>query len=297
MPSLEEFEATGQRRLDGQVAEPEPVAKKAGLLGRLRRGKERREERAPVAPGAPPPQAAPRQEVEEFAPVEDFAPVDEFETFEDAPDFGAAPAMPPPPAIPPPPSYTPHADAMAIDTFQEVPSRGRAEARVVTAAAGEGELTLRVQGLGEEVVRKDAVVRKRVAFERQTALPLQEERDLMPVSTEEIVGNEEPDLHRRLIRVQKKRDALSGGELALLVLTRDSLRPTSVLQAVPKLPQLDGELGKAAAGAGHRPRGLRPSPWMRTTPGRRRWRRTWNEQRRHSRIALGGGSGNARRPY
>ena len=121
-PSMEEFEATGQRKINGEMAEPEPVAKKAGLLGRLRKGKEK--QTPPVAAatfaGAAAGGAVAYAATKE---PEEFAPVDEFETFEDVP---AAPAalptfdMPPPPSIPPPPSYTSHAEELAIDSFQEV---------------------------------------------------------------------------------------------------------------------------------------------------------------------------------
>jgi len=121
IPSMDEFEATGQRKLDGRAAEPEPVAKKAGLLGRLRRGKEKRE-RAPAMPVSQP---AP----EEFAPVDDFETFEEeegeFETFEE--EFPSPPAShrpfvmsSPPTQLPPPPAYVPHAPA-PVETFQEVP--------------------------------------------------------------------------------------------------------------------------------------------------------------------------------
>jgi len=118
---MDEFEASGQRKLDGRAAEPEHVAKKAGLLGRLRRGKEKRE-RAPVMPV---PQPAP----EEFAPVDEFETFEdeegEFETFEE--EFPAPPSShrpfvmsSPPTQLPPPPAYVPHTPA-PVETFQEVP--------------------------------------------------------------------------------------------------------------------------------------------------------------------------------
>jgi hypothetical protein len=136
MPSMDEFEVTGQRKINGEAAEPEPVAKKAGLLGRLRRGKEKKTQ-APVPAVAA--SAAPGGAVAQGAtqPVEEFAPVEEFETFEDVPETPAVPPgfdMPPPPALPPPPSYTPHAEALAIDSFQEVPSETEFDP-VVPAAA------------------------------------------------------------------------------------------------------------------------------------------------------------------
>lgn len=121
MPSMEEFEASGQRKLDGRAAEPEHVAKKASLLGRLRRGKEKRE-RPPVAPAR---QAFP----EEFAPVDEFETFqeeEEFETFEEEPEAPPATHRPfvmstPPTRLPPPPAYVPHAPA-PVETFQEVPA-------------------------------------------------------------------------------------------------------------------------------------------------------------------------------
>ena len=123
MPSMEEFEATGQRKINGEMAEPEPVAKKAGLLGRLRKGREKQSPPvaaaavAGAAAGGAVAYAATRE-------PEEFTPVDEFETFEDvrmAPEAPPTFDMPPPPFIPPPPSYTSHAEGLAIDSFQEVP--------------------------------------------------------------------------------------------------------------------------------------------------------------------------------
>jgi hypothetical protein len=139
MPSMEEFEASAQRKIEGAPAAPETHAKRAGLLGRLRRGKERKGRPAPArAPPAPVEEFAP---VEEAAPVEEFSPAEEFETFEDVPEAApaqpvapaapAAPAapptpapptveefrMPPPPSLPPPPTYVP---SQADDDFQSV---------------------------------------------------------------------------------------------------------------------------------------------------------------------------------
>ncbi len=124
MPQMDALEASAQRKIEGEPAAPEPVAKKAGLLGRLRRGKEKKD-RPPTgavvagaaAGGAI--AASASRDTEEFAPVEEFAPL------QAAAPAQAQPPMPPPPTIPPPPAYTPHADTFQsvdeFETFEETP--------------------------------------------------------------------------------------------------------------------------------------------------------------------------------
>jgi len=119
MQQMDDLEASAQRKIEGEPAAPVPVAKKAGLLGRLRRGKEKQDKppvgavaAGAVAGGAV--ASAASKDVDEFAPVEEFTPL-QSSAPPTTPPIPQAAAMPPPPAIPPPPSYTPH-----TDTFQSV---------------------------------------------------------------------------------------------------------------------------------------------------------------------------------
>ncbi len=119
MQQMDALEASAQRKIEGEPAAPQPVAKKAGLLGRLRRGREKqaRPPAGAVAAGAVAGGAvasAASKDVEEFAPVEEFTPL-QATAPPPAPPIPRAAAMPPPPSIPPPPAYTPH-----VDTFQSV---------------------------------------------------------------------------------------------------------------------------------------------------------------------------------
>ena len=124
MQQMDALEASAQRKIEGEPAAPEPVAKKAGLMSRLRRGKEK-QERPPagaVAAGAVvggavvggAGVASSSKDLDEFTPIEELTPL-QAATPPPAHPIPQAAAMPPPPSIPPPPSYTPH-----MDTFQSV---------------------------------------------------------------------------------------------------------------------------------------------------------------------------------
>ncbi len=117
-------------------------------------------------------------------------------------------------------------------------------------------------------------------------------------SVVEVVGDEEADLHARLVGVEQPLDPLARRELALSVLTRDPLGSPALPQARPEILELRGKAAQPPAGTAlgtgrqrHRepsgghprargserrpplsgpPRWITSPPARRTTPGRSR---------------------------